>query len=107
MKIPTNPYLFFHQALGLVQAFPPYNKLTKKELQILGEMMKYKHLGYKPTLNNITRGMIAKDLEISKESFRNFLSSIRGKGLIVDNEVPDKYLITYLQPFNFEFYEKD
>lgn len=105
MKLKTNKDIYFHQALGIIQEFPPYNKLTKKELQVLGELMRCKHEGYKPLLNPIVRDETVARLEITQESLRNILTSLRGKGLLVDNEIPEKYLIKYLQTFNFEFYE--
>lgn len=105
MKLRTNPGIYFHQALGIAQEFPPYNKLTKKELQVLGELMKHKHNGYKPMLNPEVRKLIPKDLELSGESFRNILTALRNKGLLVENEIPEKYQFKYLQPFTFDFYE--
>lgn len=105
MKLKTNIDMYFHQALGVCQEFPPYNKLSRKELQVLGELMKAKHQGYKPLLNTEVRKNICKVLEISQESLRNNLSQLRNNGVLVDDNVPEKYLIKYLQPFQFEFYE--
>jgi len=105
MRLKTNPEMYFHQALGIAQEFPPYNKLTNKERQVLGEIMLAKHLGWKPTLNPETRKLIPQKLEISIESFRNILTALRDKGLLENNEVPEKHMIKYLQAFNFEFYE--
>lgn len=106
MRVKSNNNVYFHQALAIAHAFPPYNKLTKKELQVLGEIMRYSHQGYKPAVNEQTRKLIPEMLEISNDSFKNILSSIRNKGLLVHNDVPEKYAIKYLQSFNFEFYEE-
>jgi len=105
MKIKTDKEKYFHQALGIIQAFPPYNKLTTKELQVLGELMRHKNNGYRPLLNNETRRLIEADLKIAPEILRNNLSALRAKGLLVDNEIPEKYLVKYLQNFDFQFEE--
>lgn len=97
--------MYFHQALGIAQEFPPYNKLSKKELQVLGELMKHKHNGYKPLLNTEVRRLIEEKLDITGPILRNNLSQLRAKGLMVNDDIPEKYMIKYLQPFNFEFYE--
>jgi hypothetical protein len=106
MRIKSSPDIYFHQALGVIQEWPPYNKLSKKELQVLAELMKCKYEGWKPLLNYQVRLLISDKLEISKESLRNNLVSLRKKGLIVENDIPEKYLLKYLQTFNFEFYEE-
>lgn len=107
MKIKTTQEKYFHQALAIVRAFPPYDKLSPNELQVLGELMKCKHQGYKPLLNSETNKTIPATLGLKAESFRNLLSSLRAKGLIVDNNIPERYLIKYLQPFNFEFVDEN
>ncbi len=107
MKLKTNVDRYFHQALGIAQEFPPYNKLTGKELQVLAELMKHKHNGYKPLLNTEVRRLIESTLEIAPEILRNNLTQLRIKGLLVENEIPEKYMFKYLQPFEFEFYEQD
>lgn len=107
MKIKTSPDTYFHQALGIIQEFPPYNKLTGRERRVLAELMKHKHNGYKPMLNAEVRALICDDLELSPEILRNNISQLRLKGLLVDNEIPVKYLLKYMQPFTFEFYEEE
>lgn len=106
MKLKTNTEVYFHQALGIAQEFPPYNKLSKMELQVLGELMKHKHNGYKPLLNTEVRRLIEGSLQLTPAILRNNLSALRAKGLMISDEIPEKYMIKYLQPFNFEFYEE-
>ena len=105
MKIKTSPQLYFHQALGVVHKFPPYNKLSKSELLVLGELMLCAHLGYKPLLNDESRKLVMTNLSLSTQVFKNILSSLRSNGILIENNIPEKYLIKYLTPFNFEFYE--
>jgi hypothetical protein len=67
--------------------------------------MRHKNNGYRPLLNNETRRLIEADLKIAPEILRNNLSALRAKGLLVDNEIPEKYLVKYLQNFDFQFEE--
>lgn len=106
MRIITDKGKYFHQALAIVSSFKPYNRLTPKELQVLGELMKHKHDGYKPLLNTEVRRLVEKDIGISSNVFRNILTRLRAEGLLVDDNIPEKYLIKYLTPFTFEFYEE-
>jgi len=105
MKYKTNTDIYFHQALHLLSSLPPFDKLKRRELQVFGELLKIHNEGTEVLLYAKNRDRVVKDLDISPALFRNVLTKLRKTNILVDNEINPKYVIKYLQKFNFEFYE--
>jgi len=93
---------FYRQYLEIIRVFPPYNKLRDKEIDILAEFFRlnneYSHLDesikWKIIFEYSTKIQIKDKLNISDANFNNILTSLRSKGLIVNNKIPTKYLFT-------------
>lgn len=107
----TNKGLFFRQYLELVKILNPYRKLRAKELDVLAELMRYNDMyinipyddRWKLILHSENRQKIRETLgDMSDANFQNILSSFRKKGILVDNQVPEKYLFP-LDGKTFEF----
>jgi hypothetical protein len=105
MKIKTNPDKYFHQAIQLLSPMPPFNKLKNRELLVYGELLKLKHSGTEVLLYAKNRDKVADNLDMSHAMLRNVFSKFRKLGLLVENELDSKYVVKYLQPLKFDFYE--
>lgn len=104
-QIKTTPNKYFHQILSIVHGFHPYKSLSNTELQVLGELMKFRHLGYKPIITTATRKQIIANLELHPQTLSNAIISLRKKEFVIDDNLSEKIVVNYLQNFNFEFYE--
>ena len=107
MRIKTNPDKYFHQAMQLLGPMPPFNKLKNRELLVYGELLKLNHSGTEVLLYAKNRDQIVRSLNMSPAMLRNIFSKFRKLGLLVENELDTKYVVKYLQPLKFEFYEED
>lgn len=116
MKIRSSSDLYFHQALAIMQNMPPFNLLTKKELLVYGQLLYVNAINEAAAaenntpkvklLNSESRDFVVAKLEITAQVFRNALTKLRQHGLIVNNELVDRYTLKYLQPLTFEFYDE-
>jgi len=111
MKIKSSPDLYFHQALKILKALPPFNKLRDRELDVYGELLLFNHVNQFSTaslklLAPQVRDGIIQRLNITSDILRNVLTALRKKGFIVNEELVDKYILEYLQPLIFEFDEE-
>lgn len=105
----TSKEKFFRQYLELIKIFHPFNKLRPRELDVLSELMRlnneYQNLAYrdrwKLILHYESRQAIKAKFNISDAVFNNTLSALRKKGLLVDNKVPEDYLLTIGKEFDF------
>jgi|AntDeeMinimDraft_6_1070357.scaffolds.fasta_scaffold31783_1 DNA-binding MarR family transcriptional regulator len=90
---------FFRLWITLLQ---PFLKLSEQELNILAYLLYYRHIILKEVknksivndllFNTKTRNKIKEDLNIPGYSFNNKLTSLRKKGLIVDNVLNQKII---------------
>jgi hypothetical protein len=102
IKIPATTENFFRMWLETFKLFKPFSSLRPKEMDVLAELLKQNHL-----LSNIPdehRWKIVFDYDVKlkikenlgnmrDESFQNILTSLRKKGFIINNRVPENYCI--------------
>lgn len=109
IPIHTTKGKFYRQYLEVVKVFPPFNTLRGKELSVLSELFRLNNeysnidssIRWKVIFQYDTKIQMKNKLGISDANFNNILTSLRSKGLIVKNRVPDKYLFTIEEEFKF------
>lgn len=107
-KFNTTKDKFFNQYLNLIKVFPPLNSLREKEIKVLAELLrlndKYSGLAadlrWKIIFEYSTKVDIKDKLKLSDANFNNILSSLRKKKIIINNTIPEAYLITVDKEFN-------
>ncbi len=111
LRLNTTKDKFFRQYLEVVRVMPPFNKLRSRELDVLAELLRYNDyykevphedrwaliLHYK-TKNNIK----ARLNNMSTANFNNILTSFRQKNILIDNKIPENYLIIPEDEFEFK-----
>jgi hypothetical protein len=108
MLIKSSPENYFHQAVQILSAMPPFDKCSKQELLVYGELLLFNHtrqfMKEQPALlaPKVRDGIIDR-LDIQPQILRNVLSGLRKKGLLVEDELVERYTMYYLQPLIFEF----
>lgn len=110
LKLNTNSSRFFRQYLEVIKIFSPYNKLRAKELDVLAEFMMYnnKHSSieyedrWKLIMHYGVKVEIRDRLGMSEASFNNILSDLRKKKILVNNKIPEKFLFTIGDHFEFK-----
>jgi len=112
MLIKSNPEVYFHQAVKILSALPPFNKLSKQELLVYGELLLFNHSRQfmqdpPKLLASKVRDSIIDRLNIQPQILRNVLYGLRKKSLLVDDELVEKFTLNYLQPISFEFIENE
>lgn len=110
-KIPikTSDKKFYRQILELLHSVPPFTKLRKRELDVLGEIMRQNNKYNKTTIESrnliVFSTKIRKEMRdsigVSEDIFNNNMSSLKKHGII--NK--DNRLMPYLESmfFNEEF----
>lgn len=110
IELKTSRSKFFRQYLELVKIFHPFNTLRHKELDVLAELFyynnEYKHLDrntrWKLILHYDNREAIKEKYTMSDANFNNILTALRKKDLLIDNKVPQKYLLETDDEFEFK-----
>ena len=101
INIHTDERSFYRKALRLLEPFPPFNRLRKRELDVLAELFYYNEVGksveYNKRMDMIfsrtVRLDIIKNLDISKDNLNNNLKELRKKGFIEEGNKLTKKLI--------------
>jgi predicted DNA-binding protein (UPF0251 family) len=108
IPISTTLVPFFKQVVVLLN---PFLKLRGKEQDVLAQLM-YSNYKYRELEENIrwkiimdydNKSEMQESIGISAASMYNYLSSLRKKGIIVDNKVHKNYLIIPGGEFNLRF----
>lgn len=97
----------FRKYLEVVKIFPPYNKLRKKELDVLSELLKLEYNlrsidevnKWKLIFHHDNRLAIRTSLDMSEPSFNNVLTSLRNKLIIVNNTIPSKFIVDFNEEY--------
>ncbi len=111
IKIPTNVRKFFRQYIGLMQ---PILNLTDREAEVFSELLYHSYLRrdignlqdrFTLVFESDTRIQIQEVLNISASAFRNYIMSLRKKGLIGKGNVihPRFLIIPNGDPINITF----
>lgn len=111
LRIPSNMGNKFYILLSILKFIPPYNKLSKREREVLAELYYYNSkLEYieenkrmKLVFDYDTRSEIATKLEISTDSVYNIVASLKRKGLITHRDLVKKYVLKDVDSLIFEF----
>ena len=108
----TSKDRFFRQYLELIKVFSPYNKLRPQALDVLAELMKYNNVyanvpyedRWKLIMHYDTKTKMKESLNMKDAGFNNILSDLRDEevGLLVDNKIPEEYLFTIDDKFEFK-----
>lgn len=102
IDIPSSIDVFFRQWLGTVKMFKPFSLLRPKEMDVLAQILKQNYLLSDIPIEHRWKIVFDYDIKLQikeelggmrDESFQNILSSLRKKGFIVDNRIPDDYCI--------------
>lgn len=101
VKIHTTKERFFKHYLSIVKAFPPFNKLRNQELEVFNELLlmneSLKDIDYKQRWKLIfhydNKELMKTNLDMNTANFNNILTLLRKKNMIVNNQIPEKYLI--------------
>lgn len=110
VNLETSRSRFFRQYLELVKSFHPYRSLRPKELDVLAFLYyyndKYKELEpeirWKVIMEYGTKEEIKEKCgDMTTANFNNILTSFRKKGIMVNNRVPDKFLLEVDEEFSF------
>lgn len=91
----------FKQYLNVVKVFNPFNKLRQKELNVLSELLisnhTYKHLEpvvrWKLIFHKDNKVSMRENIRLTEASFNNALTSLRRNKIIINNSIPEKYLV--------------
>jgi DNA-binding MarR family transcriptional regulator len=99
INIPTSLHNLYKHYLTILK---PINKLGTKEIELLAYMMYLNEIEKENILkaedrwNKIFsydgRIKIRDKLDMSEYSLNNYITALRKKGLIIDNQIPDKYI---------------
>lgn len=111
LRIPSNTGNKFFILLSILKFIPPYNRLTKREREVLAEL--YYHnaaLAYieeekrmKLVFDYDTRLEIATKLNVSSGSIYNIVASLKRKGLLENRAFVEKYVLHDVDSLIFEF----
>lgn len=112
INIPTTKRKFFRQALEIMKAIPPINKLRPKELDVLAELLYYNYIyGHieenlrgKVVFDYDTKITIREYLDINETNFNNILTILRKKGILIKRSITNDYGINPDKPnITFKF----
>lgn len=113
IKIPTNKEKFYRQVLEVLKSFPPFTSLRPKELDVLGQFMKYNEIH--SNLDIYSKGalfssaqfkkMLREEISMSEDSFNNNISRLRKLKLISSNNTLHKFIddIKYSNGYEIKF----
>ena len=108
IPIGTTLETFYKQVVVLLN---PILKLRGKEQDVLAQLMysNYKHqdldesIRWKIIMDYDNKTEIQQTLNISAASMYNYMSTLRKKGILVDNKIHKNYLILPGKEFNLRF----
>lgn len=109
LDIKTDRRTFFRQYVELLQ---PLLKIRNREADVFGELLYHTYLKksisnktdkFKLVFDSDTRIEIEKKLDISAAVLRNALTQLRDKNLIVNNQIPDLFLVDPESEFSLTF----
>lgn len=121
LKITTTDDRFYRQYLELIKVFPPVNKLSNAELNVLAEIMRTNNETSKKfkdpedgdkwplVMSASSRKDMRDRISIPEASWNNALSALRKAGILVDNVLTAPFRV-YPQRTNtigFEFNIKE
>ena len=118
ISINSLPSKIFRQYLEVVKIFNPYNRLKRQEIRVLAELLKLEYTlrsldddnKWKLIFHYDNRLAIRTALDISEASFNNSLTRLRKNNIIVDNIIPEKFLVDfetgYCLKINFKIADK-
>lgn len=119
INIPTTDKKYFRQCLEILKVFPPLDKASNRELDVLGGLLYYNYkfrdikdikLRNKLIFDYDTLIAISDDLEIPKYSVDNLISKLRKNKIIRGRELLSNYgisLDTTTITFNFNIEKND
>ena len=99
LSIPVTKRQFFKAFVEILQ---PFIKVRNREGEVFAELLYQCYLRrsmaskkdmFKLVFDYDTRELIQEELDMSSAVFRNTLSALRKKALIVDNAIPKHYLM--------------
>ena len=115
--IPTDKVKFFRQGIEILKHIPPLNKLTSRELDVLGYLLYYDY-EYR-TIEESLRGKLVFDYEnrvkirdfigITEAGFNNLIKTLKTKGIIKGKQIIPKIKLDPENPeiiFKFKFDEE-
>ncbi len=109
LTIPVSKRKFFRAFVEILQ---PFIKLRNREGEVFAELLYHCYLRrgmankkdmFKLVFDYDTRERIQQELNISSAVFRNTLSALRKKRLIIDNAIPNHYLMDLEEEINLTF----
>tara|TARA_R110000751_G_scaffold8281_2_gene33069 strand:+ start:864 stop:1226 length:363 start_codon:yes stop_codon:yes gene_type:complete len=109
LTIPVNKREFFRAFVEILQ---PFIKVRNREGEVFAELLYQCYLRrgmaemkdmFKLVFDYDTREKIQTELDISSAVFRNTLSSLRKKKLIINNTIPKHYLMDLEKEVNLTF----
>ena len=113
IKVPTNKDNFYRRVLEVLKSFPPFTSLTAKELDVLGQLMKYNEIhdkldSYSKSILFTSAGfkkMVRDEIGMSEPSFNNNMSKLRKAKLITENGTLHKFIdsIRYKKEYEIKF----
>lgn len=117
ITIPTDKVKFFRQGIEILKHIPPLNKLTSRELDVLGYLLYYDY-EYR-TIEESLRGKLVFDYEnrvkirdfigITEAGFNNLIKTLKTKGIIKGKQIIPKIKLDPENPeiiFKFKFDEE-
>jgi len=104
----------FNKILGVLSCGHPFNKLRKREKEVLAEMYRINlenidlpiETRNKILFNKDTRKAISLKLDMSIDAFNNITMSLRKKGILEGDGFIKKYTLGKIDEINFKFIEE-
>lgn len=121
LLIDTTDDMFYRQYVEVVKVFPPINKLNRRELGTLSEIMRKNNelsKKFKDCPEDEDKWTLLMSRQIRKEmreraglsiaSWNNNLNSLRSAGILIDNKLTESLRVypTKKNVVSFEFYIK-